>query len=250
MGLKFVKHRANASEGTLAKLIEELGVEAYGRYWLLIEACAKKLEKPDDREFEKSDFVFTFTQRQIRDVLRTKSKHCEIFLRTSSDLSLFDVDETENEVRIIFPKLLEELDRDYKRARTPRETTAQTPRLDQYQEQDLDEDLDSDHEKGIKSFLLSLSEANTHLTPMLIKTVVEKIHDALYPRKSRAARHEGVELLCGQIDSIRGLWRLYGATRKYGRYVRNYGVTRIYSFKTFAGGEWEKYIPRKYQEGA
>ena len=43
--MKFVKHYANASDSVkLNQLIDDLGLEAYARYWMLLELLASEFD--------------------------------------------------------------------------------------------------------------------------------------------------------------------------------------------------------------
>nr|BFD63189.1 hypothetical protein BdHM001_18700 [Bdellovibrio sp. HM001] len=141
--MKFFKHFTDADEGTLNDLMNKLGVEAYGRYWLFAEFCIKGLEKPVDREFTEADMKFSFNERQLREKLRIKSVNLGKFLGTCSELNLFQVTRVEEKFNIEFPKILKFLDRDSKRARKMRDTTAPKARQDKEEDKDKEEDVDS-----------------------------------------------------------------------------------------------------------
>jgi hypothetical protein len=122
--MKFFKHFVDADSGSLNDLMNKLGVEAYGRYWLFVELCVSKLEKKKDEEFAEEHVRFNFNSRQLRNKLRIKSLGLQIFLTSCRDQSLFQWDLVEDKHSFYFPNILKSMDRDAKRARPDRGPTA------------------------------------------------------------------------------------------------------------------------------
>ena len=131
--MKWFKHFSQASESDgLQGLLDEFGLEGYARYWLLIELFCEKWE-PD------TEPKFTIHESQIRKKLRINSTNTELFLNyCQTYLGLF-YKKTEKFYSFEFPKLLEILHRDVKRARTMRAQCAHKPRLDIDTDKDLKE---------------------------------------------------------------------------------------------------------------
>ncbi len=122
--MKFFKHFVDSDQGSLGELMNDLGVEGYGRYWLLTSLCVATLEKPRGEAFTEDDMKFTFNERQLREKLRIKSVNLRNFLEICSELALFQWEQNGNKFNFYFPNILKSMDRDSKRARTVRATTA------------------------------------------------------------------------------------------------------------------------------
>lgn len=119
--MKFFKHFTDAHEGhTHSTLFEQMGHMGPSCYWILVELCAKKLEKEDHEEFTEAHCHFRFHERVLRTKLRVSPRNLRKFLNICSELSQVFSTFTKNTVEINFPKLLESLDRDSKRARQDR----------------------------------------------------------------------------------------------------------------------------------
>jgi len=95
-----------------------------GQYWTLVEMCAEKLEKGGETEFRAEHCVFSFERGHLANELGIKSKRSENILGTFQEHSLIQLECSENVITIKMPKLLEILDRDSRRARHDRATTA------------------------------------------------------------------------------------------------------------------------------
>ncbi len=122
--MKFFKHFTDAHRGkSLQLLFDKHGHTGLSVYWMIVEMCAEKLERPANGSFTEANCRFVFNRRFLRNELRLKNKHFEIILRSISDQTLFLLDLTENEVTFEMPKLLEYLDRDARYTRTEREKT-------------------------------------------------------------------------------------------------------------------------------
>lgn len=123
--VKFFKHFVDAHEGkSLIALMNEFGLEGYAAYFILMEMCAKKLDKGLDEVFTEDHCRFVFNERQVREKLRMRSTKVELFLNSCVTLVLLQFTKVKDEYSFYVPKLLESLDRDSKRARTERAESA------------------------------------------------------------------------------------------------------------------------------
>lgn len=119
--MKFFKHFTDAHEGTtITTLFERLGHMGPSCYWTLVELCAKKLEKEEDEEYTEAHCHFRFHESVLRKKLRISSKNLQKFLGICSELSQVFSTFSADIIEIEFPKLLESLDRDARRARPER----------------------------------------------------------------------------------------------------------------------------------
>lgn len=116
--MKWFKHFSNASHSdSLADLVEDFGFEGYGRYWRLLEILAER--------FDGESVSFKFHSRLLRDCLRFKSAvKLNDFLVTIGLQQGFNVVVNENQIEIEAPILLDLQDRDFKKSRSLRDTSA------------------------------------------------------------------------------------------------------------------------------
>ena len=137
--MKWFKHYANASDSVkLNNLIDELGVEGYGRYWLLLEMLAE--------EYDGKSEEFEVHFRKISAKVQIKfSKKLETFLQKLSDFHLIDF-RISGKVYFLSAPILSDLkQKDFKRSRPSRDHAATTPPLDI--DKDKEEDIDKDNKK-------------------------------------------------------------------------------------------------------
>ena len=99
--MKWFKHYSDASRSEkLAQLVDEFGIEGYGRYWLLIELLAEK--------FDGKDTNFTIHNTTIKRTLYIHhDKMAAKFLGTIANLGLMSCVSTNKLWSISCPKLLE-----------------------------------------------------------------------------------------------------------------------------------------------
>lgn len=143
--MKFFKHFTDATRGnSMQYLFEKMGHVGIACYWILVEMCAEKLDKKASEEFTESHCNFSFHEKILRQNLRLSRVKLEIFLGFSSDISLLFFKKIESIYVIEMPKLLESLDRDSKRARTERVSTAPKKKNKIKKE---DKELDKDKEE-------------------------------------------------------------------------------------------------------
>lgn len=138
--MRWFKHFTDNHRGqTVQTLWNELGLAGVGAYFIIMELCAEKMESG-------SDFVFTFKRPYFDNVLRMKRKSTENVLRILSESNVLTSTLDDNEIKIEFPILLNLLDRDMKKPRLNRVSSAQSRRLDK----ELDKELDLDKERRRK----------------------------------------------------------------------------------------------------
>ncbi len=116
--MQWFKHYSGASGSlSLNHLIEELGVEGYGRYWLLLELLAE--------EFDGESAKFRVHFNKISAKLHVKfGKKLETFLQKLADFQLIQFRVAGKVYEIEAPILLELQSRDFKKARSERADTA------------------------------------------------------------------------------------------------------------------------------
>jgi hypothetical protein len=92
--LKWFKHFTNASDSVrLNKLIDELGVEGYGRYWLLLELIAEE-------SYDGSEEIEVHLRKISAKVQIKFRKKLETFLQKLSDYSLIEFKSSEKVYKI------------------------------------------------------------------------------------------------------------------------------------------------------
>ncbi len=128
--MRWFKHFTDNHRGrSIQTLIDRMG-HAGLAYYLLLEACAEKLDKRPDRDLDETDCVFNFHPAVLRNILRMKSGSARQILGISQELGLFNFSESDNEVRIEMPMLLDLLDYDHKKTRERRVCVAPENRLE------------------------------------------------------------------------------------------------------------------------
>jgi hypothetical protein len=141
--VKWFRHFASAwSSLKLNRLIDELGVEGYGRYWLLLELLAEHFDG------ENTLFVLHYRQVSPRILLKTEKKIDHFFKKLSS-FSLIEYNTERNIYKIECPIILELQDKDskYNRKRVVKRSLGATLE----EEEDIEKDLEEDLEKEIDS---------------------------------------------------------------------------------------------------
>ncbi len=131
-------------------LMAKFGLEGYGAFFILTEICAKKLEKRADEEYADEHLNFIFNERLVREKLRMRATKVELFLNFCATLDLLLFTKVEDEFHISFPKLLESMDRDSKRARHCR-VTAAPKRKKKEKEEDKEKDISARTPKQVET---------------------------------------------------------------------------------------------------
>ena len=99
--MKWFKHYTCSSDDEfIAGLEEEFGLEGYARWWKLLEAIAKQMDKTD-RCFAE------YSWNKWQTFLKAKRKKLETFLEYSENKLKINVEQNENILRISCPKLLQ-----------------------------------------------------------------------------------------------------------------------------------------------
>lgn len=99
--MKWFKHYTDASgDDGINRLEQEFGYEGYGVYWKILEKCAAKWDG-------KSDPVFVLNKVKTRLELRLKSVKTEFILGLMSVCKLCELEVTEFDYIIRFPKMAE-----------------------------------------------------------------------------------------------------------------------------------------------
>jgi hypothetical protein len=120
--MKWFKHYSDASRSEkLAQLVDEFGIEGYGRYWLLVELLAEK--------FDGKDTNFTIHNTTIKRTLYIHHDKMAVkFLGTIANLGLMSCVSTNKLWSISCPKLLEIKDNHTKNLQAKSKSV--TPRTD------------------------------------------------------------------------------------------------------------------------
>lgn len=112
--MNFFRHDCTAHESKFfVGLMEEFGLEGYGRFWILAEMCYAKLNRKNEsfvRQCEQTGRVkFTFHQRILRQKLQGNWKKLEKFFNYCSETSDFCWEISEKLVSFDMPNILERL---------------------------------------------------------------------------------------------------------------------------------------------
>lgn len=134
--MRWFKHFCDASDSVkLNRLVDELGVDGYGRYWLLLELLAG--------EFDGNSTTFKVHSRKISAKVQIKfSKKLATFMQKLSDFSLLTFKTNGKVYEIDCPIMLELQSKDSKYNRKRVVGVSQTATLDK----ELEEDKELDKE--------------------------------------------------------------------------------------------------------
>lgn len=98
--MKWFKHMSDAHmDEKLSEIIDEFGYEGYGRWWVILELIAKQMDKTD-----KCFVEYSWVKWQT--FLKGKRNKLETFLERLENVSLLNLERSENKLKIICPKLL------------------------------------------------------------------------------------------------------------------------------------------------
>jgi hypothetical protein len=116
--VRYFKHYSNARRSeSLSILIAEHGLEAYARYWILLEFLAE--------EFDGKTTSFRYHVSTVRELLRIQSwTKLQLVCNQLSTVRGIALRQIETVLEIDAPILLDLLNRDFKNARTERDQTA------------------------------------------------------------------------------------------------------------------------------
>lgn len=99
--MQWIKHMTAANrDERLIRLRHELGTEAYGAYWLILEAIAEQLTEHSPRTSA------TFPVKNWRLITGLSKQKLDKLLRLSAEVGLFLVEKNEDFIRVDCPKLL------------------------------------------------------------------------------------------------------------------------------------------------
>lgn len=144
--MKWFKHYTNASDSVkLNHLIDDLGIEGYGRYWLLLEMLAE--------EFDGSSTTFHIHSHKISSKVRIKfSKKLATFMQKLSNFHLIEFKLVGKVYEIESPILLELQSRDFKTARNKRGDTVPKNKIkNKIKDKDLEQDKELEKDKELKT---------------------------------------------------------------------------------------------------
>lgn len=129
--MKWFKHFTDNHRGRAVRLgFKEFGWAAYAIY-PIIEMCAEKLEKFNDRDLSESDCVFAFERSWICSAVSLKPFTVRSVLTHYQLAGWLAFSESDLEIEIKMPMLLDLLESDQKRSRLRRVQAARSSRLEQ-----------------------------------------------------------------------------------------------------------------------
>lgn len=123
---------------TINELFEQMGHQGLS-FFLLQEICAEKLDKKSNESLTKSDCLFSFPTRIVRQKLRLSQKNLELLLDICQTKGQLSYEFSENLLKISMPILLDLLDSDSKKARKTRVEAATKARLDKEKEEEKEQ---------------------------------------------------------------------------------------------------------------
>ena len=142
--MEWFKHFVKAHDSdSMVALMNAQGIEAYARYFILIELCAKKLEKEKHESITEVHCRFSLHETTVRQRLRIGRAKLAPFLDHCQTLGLLQWELIGQEFSFYIPKLLEFMDREFKRSRRKRGVIAETPHAE------LEVELEVEEEKNI-----------------------------------------------------------------------------------------------------
>lgn len=143
--MKWFKHYSDMHRGrSINDLLDQLGHTGLC-FFLLQEMCAEKLEK-DDQGLTEADCSWTFHTRIVRQNLRISPVNLVRLLDACAMNGLLSFEFSGSSLTISMPILLNLLERNTKRARKTRTTSAQKSPLDK----DIDKEEERDKEKELQ----------------------------------------------------------------------------------------------------
>ncbi len=200
----------------------DLGHKGHSVWWILVELCAEKLEKPKNGGFDAASFKFVFNQRFLRRELRISGAKVTQYLHKFATLSLLSCTLVKDEWHLEMPKLLESLDRDTRRARHERATSAPKIKI-------------KNKDKDIKADSYSKDAIETNLDALYQR----------YPRKEGKSR--GMVILRREAKTADDFILLNDALSKFIAHHEASGTAKefIPQFKTWASS-WRDCLDPAY----
>lgn len=174
--MKWFKHYSDNHRGRSINTLLDVMGHAGLSYFLLVEMCAEKVERKSGKTLERSDLLFRFRQRIVRQNLRLSLAKVELLLGTCQELALLSYEKIGEEFEIKMPMLLDLLDSDSKKSRYDRDTVATRTRLDK--DKDKDKEIDKEKykkENDVQASLHWTSELWNELCGNLPKVQSDKV---------------------------------------------------------------------------
>lgn len=224
--LLFFKHFVGAHESNaMIEHMDRFGVEGYGRYFILMELCSEQLEKDKFETVTEAHCRFSFSLTKIRQRLRISQTKLGPWLDHCQTLGLLSYEIVGSRINIYVPKLLECLDRDFKRSRKQRAIDAQVTHTEEEIDKELEEE--KEEEKGV-----SLSR------PFDFDSAYQ-----LYP--SKLGKAEGLARLPKLITTQDQFDNFVRAVKNYSEHCKVTGTYAKY-FSSFVGTKksqpWTDYV--------
>lgn len=205
--MKWFKHMTSARNGnSMSIIINEFGLhKAYGCYFLLTEALAEKwdgLSQP----------VFEMNLRQLQFILGMKSKQVENYLRTTSELEFWSVEQNQNIFTIKFPKLLEIRDEYSKKSGQTPDSVGTNSGADKDKETDIEQSKNINAQRARRASPFTRSDFDS---------VYQE-----YPRKE--GKSKGIDKCQAQVKNEADFQALRSAISRYKAHCEGKGIEPQY----------------------
>lgn len=149
--MKWFKHVSTAGESrSVDLLVQEFGIQGYAWWFLLLELCAEKYEGGDPK--------FVFTQRIVRQKLRTTWTRVQLFLDKSQTLGQLSVNYSQSIVELQIPKLAELKDEYTRKSGHAPDTVAQE------KEEEKEKEEEQEKRKNVRKTKQAAPEVPTPVT--------------------------------------------------------------------------------------
>lgn len=146
--MRWVKHLTTArNDEKMALVLDSLGPEGYGVYWLIIEIIGEKVSGADTK--------ITYPERFFRKSLGVSGQKLRVFLDFFKDLELFSVEKSQNTISIDCPNILKY--RDEYTVKRDRNSGHCPDTVRTMSASDTDTDTETEAETEEESFALSSS---------------------------------------------------------------------------------------------
>lgn len=140
--MRWFKHFTDNHRGkSMQTLFDKMGHTGIASYYILMEMCAEKLEKPHEGMVDETSCQFEFTQRIVRQNLRISLGKVREMLDICQGFDLLSYNIDGESVKIKMPILLDLLDYDSKKSRQRRASVAPEQRLDTYVDTEADTEV-------------------------------------------------------------------------------------------------------------
>lgn len=162
--MKWFKHHSDASlNDKIGRLEDQAGLIGYAAYFKILEICASNWD-------EVSDPIFTLSLKQIQNKLRMKSKQTDFILGLLSELNLFQITKSENEVIIVADNMAKIKKRFQKT--TNSQPTNDTPIKNKSKNKDTDKEKEAEKEdSSIPKDIFQIIKTNYQYSDEIIEEV-------------------------------------------------------------------------------